>query len=66
MKLFQTKMACCDWKDYNKFTQRLKEVVLFQYNNGELPCVDPFDMFMIDWTMEDKLLISNKWAENEK
>lgn len=19
MKLFKTKMACCDWKDYNKF-----------------------------------------------
>jgi protein O-GlcNAc transferase len=28
--------------------------------------VDPFSLFMIDFSMEDKLLISAKWAENEK
>ena len=66
MKLFKTKMSCCDWKDYFRFTQHLKEIVLKQYNNGELPCVDPFTLFMIDFTMDDKLLISNKWAESEK
>ena len=66
MKLFNTKMACCDWRDYFKFTQHLKEIVLKQYTNGEVPCVDPFSLFMIDFSMEDKLLISARWAESEK
>lgn len=66
MKLFNTKMACCDWKDYEKFTQHLKEIVLKQYTHGEVPCVDPFSLFMIDFSMEDKLLISVRWAESEK
>lgn len=34
--------------------------------NGEMPCVDPFSLFMIDFSMDDKLLISTKWAENER
>lgn len=66
MKLFNTKMACCDWKDYFEFTEHLKQIVLKQYRNGEMPCVDPFSLFMIDFSMDDKLLISAKWAHNEK
>ena len=66
MKLFNTKMACCDWKNYDQFTQHLKEIVLKQYSHGEVPCVDPFSLFMIDFSMDDKLLISVRWAESEK
>lgn len=28
MKLFNTKMACCDWTNYFEFTEHLKEIVL--------------------------------------
>ena len=66
MKLFNTKMACCDWKDYFQFTEHLKTIVLNQFQKGEVPCVDPFSLFMIDFSMDDKLLISEKWAESEK
>ena len=66
MKLYNTKMACCDWKDYSKFVEHLKAIVIKQFTLGEVPCVDPFSLFMIDFTMKDKLLISQKWAENEK
>jgi len=66
MKLFNTKMACCDWSQYDEFNTHLKEIVLKQFMNGEMPCVDPFSLFMIDFSMDDKLLISTKWAENEK
>jgi hypothetical protein len=66
MKLYNTKMACCDWKDYFQFVEHLKSIVIKQFTNGDVPCVDPFSLFMIDFTMNDKLLISAKWAENEK
>lgn len=66
MKLFQTKMACCDWKDDVQFVQHLKQILIKQFQNGELPCIDPFSLFMIDFTLDEKLLISAKWAENEK
>lgn len=29
-------------------------------------CIDPWSLFMIDWGMNDKLIISKKWAEKEK
>lgn len=66
MKLFNTKMACCNWKNYFEFIEHLKSIVLRQFKAGEVPCVDPFSLFMIDFSMDDKLLISYKWAEQEK
>ena len=44
----------------------MKFIVLKQYNNGEVPCIDPFSLFMLNFTMQDKLVISMKWAEAEK
>lgn len=58
VKLFKTKNASCDWSDYDQFVFHLKKIVIKQFQNGELPCVDPFQLFMIDFTMEEKLLIS--------
>ena len=31
-----------------------------------MPCVEPFSLFMIDFTMDDKLLISARWADRER
>jgi hypothetical protein len=66
VKLFKTKNASCDWSDYFELTQHLKSIVIKQFQNEELPCVDPFQLFMIDFSMQDKLMISVKWAQNEK
>ena len=66
MKLFNTKMQCCDWNNYYDYVDNLKKIIMKQYGNGDLPCIDPFSMFMLDFRMEDKLIISKKWAESEK
>ena len=66
VKLFNAKMACCDWRDYDLLQAHLREIVLNQYNSGLLPCIDPFSLFMLDFAMSDKLIISQKWAEAEK
>ena len=66
VKLFNTKVACCDWKDLDKFTHHLKYILLRQYKGGDLPSIDPFSLFMLDFTMDDKLAIAMKWADSEK
>lgn len=66
MKLFNTKLACCDWNNFDRYNEHLKLILLKQYLNGELPSIDPFSLFMLDFSMEDKILISIKWAESEK
>lgn len=42
MKLYKTKMACCDWQNYNAFIDHLKKIVIQQFQKGEVPCVDPW------------------------
>lgn len=66
IKLFNTKQASCDWRYFDRSIEHLKFIVLKQYNNGEVPCIDPFSLFMLNFTMQDKLVISMKWAEAEK
>jgi hypothetical protein len=33
---------------------------------GELPCVDPFSLFMFNFSPEQKLLITKRYAEHVK
>jgi tetratricopeptide (TPR) repeat protein len=66
MKLFNAKTASCDWSDYQMYQDHLKKIVIKQYQKGQVPCVDPFSLFMLDYSMHDKLIISQKWAEAER
>ena len=59
-------MATCDWDNYQLYQDHLKKILIHQYKKGQLPCVDPFSLFMLDYDMSDKLIISQKWAEAEK
>lgn len=33
---------------------------------GELPCVDPFSLFMFNFTPEQKFLVTKRYAEHVK
>lgn len=65
VKLFVTKGACCDWYQYDWLVEHLKYILLQQFRNGEMPCIEPFTLFMLDFSMEDKLIISKKWAQSQ-
>lgn len=65
MKLFVTKGACCDWHQYDWLVEHLKYILLQQFRHGEMPCIEPFTLFMLDFSMEDKLIISQKWAQSQ-
>lgn len=58
VKLFVTKGACCDWYQYDWLVEHLKHILLQQFRNGQMPCIEPFTLFMLDFSMEDKLIIS--------
>lgn len=66
VKLFNTKVACCDWSQLPAFTAHLKHILKRQYFGGDMLSLDPFSLFMLDFTMEDKLTIAQQWAKAEK
>lgn len=66
VKLFNTKVACCDWSQLPAFTAHLKHILKRQYFSGDMLSLDPFSLFMLDFTMEDKLTIAQQWAKSEE
>ena len=66
VKLFNTKVACCDWSQLGAFNAHLKHILTRQYFGGDMLSLDPFSLFMLDFTMEDKLTIAQQWAKAEK
>ena len=66
MELMNTKLACCDWENYDEYFQHLVNVVTAQVQRGELPCADPFNIFMMNFTSEQKFEIARLYSEHIK
>ena len=62
MALMNTKVTCCDWENFDEYFKNLVHVVTIQVQNGELPCVDPFNIFMLDFTSEQKFEIAQLYS----
>jgi lipopolysaccharide biosynthesis regulator YciM len=45
-KLCKAKLTCCDWDQQDECYNHLFSLVSKQMEAGELPCVDPFTIFM--------------------
>lgn len=52
MALINTKIICCDWEYQEQYFACLMQAVSEQVDRGELPCADPFNIFMMDFTPE--------------
>lgn len=46
------KQFCCDWEQYDECFEHLFSLVSKQMDSGELPCIDPFSLFMYNFTPE--------------
>ena len=66
MELMNTKLACCDWENYDEYFQHLVNVVTAQVQRGKLPCADPFNIFMMNFTSEQKFEIARLYSEHIK
>ena len=64
MALMNTKLQCCDWEHYDEYFQHLVTVVATQIQNGELPCADPFNIFMMDFKSEQKFEIAKLYSQH--
>ena len=45
-KLCNAKLFCCDWEQQDEYYTHLFNLVSKQMDSTELPCVDPFSIFM--------------------
>lgn len=54
MALMNTKLACCDWENYHEYFKTLAQMVRAQIKQGEMPVADPFNIFMMEFTSEEK------------
>ena len=66
MALMNTKLNCCDWENYDECFKTLVQVVTTQIQNGELHCADPFNIFMMDFTGEQKFEIAKLYSQHIK
>ncbi len=60
------KQYCCDWDQTEDCFNHLYTLVSKQMEANELPCVDPFSLFMYNFTPEQKFLITKRYAEHVK
>lgn len=52
MALMNAKSVCCDWENYQQCFTYLFDVVKAQIESGEVPCADPFNIFMLNFSPE--------------
>ena len=60
------KLTCCDWENYDEYFQNLVQTVTAQVQKGELPCADPFNIFMMDFTSDQKFEIAKLYSQHIK
>jgi len=65
-ELVQAKLYVCDWRDLTFYMNKIKEILKYQLNEGQLPAVQPFHCFTYPIRLEDKLMISHSYAEQAK
>jgi len=58
MALLTTKLSCCDWEGYHDYFGALAQMVRAQISRGELPVADPFNIFMMEFTSDEKFRIA--------
>lgn len=46
------KQFCCDWDEINECFVHLYNLTAKQMDQGDIPCVDPFSLFMYNFTPE--------------
>ena len=58
MALMNTKLQCCDWTNYSYYFTTLAAMVRHSISVGEMPVADPFNIFMMEFTCEEKFQIA--------
>jgi protein O-GlcNAc transferase len=62
-ELVYSKSFVCDWDELPFLFKRIKETIKTQLSFGQLPAVQPFHTFVYPLSLSDKLIISQKYAQ---
>lgn len=63
MALMNAKSNCCDWENYQQCFTYLFDIVKAQVESGEVPVADPFNIFMLNFTPEQKFMIAKSYSQ---
>jgi protein O-GlcNAc transferase len=61
--LIQCYQYICNWQDYDFYVGKLKDIILKQINDGQLPSIDPYHSLMYPFSSEVLKEIASKNAE---